>query len=437
MRRLAWLLFPLVFVLSSSPNAGRGQVTAQPVAGPGAVENFESLPLVGWELLGGAAVTGRGQGRALVFSGPGHGFWQRGPVQDFELGFRYQHGEGLFEVVFRASGEPADGRSYNLRLGDREAALIRIGRRAEQKLASASVPLRRGAWHTVSVAAAGGEFRVSVNGAAVLSATDGQQLPPGGLGFGCITGAGFVVDDVALTLYGPPEPGQGPGITPINLPGQVVPAGTAGTPGGRGPAGPTGPPVPLSQPPPGSPPSQGLPLPDAAPGAQQAGAQTQQTGPTPAGGYCYLRIAGVQGDSTNAAFPGWMEAVNFRYGVKQSGVEMAGSSRRKGKPQFDLVSVLKVTDRATPILNYELCTGRIFANVELASRSSFGGPEIRLYLTQVMIAAITGEAPGPGGRAIEEVKLSFETIQWQVSPEKPDGSLGATVKTKWDLVTEE
>ncbi|MFQ5811488.1 MAG: family 16 glycoside hydrolase, partial [Armatimonadota bacterium] len=179
-----------------------GGVQVQPIPGvlqpgPGArSENFETQPLQGWEIGGNVQVAPAGQSRALVCSGPGHGYWLAGAARDFALRFRYQHGQGLGEVILCASGEPPNGRAYHLML---HAGLLGLDRNVggqRQRLAEAQWAVQPGQWYDIAVQLANGQMQVSMGGQPVLTVQDPQPLPGGAIGFGCAEGGGFAYDNI-------------------------------------------------------------------------------------------------------------------------------------------------------------------------------------------------------------------------------------------------
>ncbi|MGC9320185.1 MAG: hypothetical protein ACP5KN_19285, partial [Armatimonadota bacterium] len=172
--------------------------TVQPVGAGAMSETFETQPLQGWELSPGVQVQQVGQGHALVFGQAGVA-WAPTGAQDFALSFKYRPATGPMEAVVRASGEPQNQRGYHVMLMPGEVVLLReFGQGNMTELDGAACQFQSGAWNQVGLQVSGGQLTVSVGGQQLMSATDAQPLPAGGVGFMSQQG-GDAIDDVSLT----------------------------------------------------------------------------------------------------------------------------------------------------------------------------------------------------------------------------------------------
>ena len=165
------------------------------------IETFDTLPVDGWEFDGGVRVQHAGQAGALVCYSPGLGRWiGAGEQSDFALTYRYQHGQGTSQVVFRASGTAPGRCEYRLLMGSGgEARLVRLSDGHEEELAAVSHSIASRTWYDISIQVIEGRIVVRVGGRPLLEARDSDPLPAGGLGFGCIEGSGFAYDAITLT----------------------------------------------------------------------------------------------------------------------------------------------------------------------------------------------------------------------------------------------
>ncbi|MFO8080777.1 MAG: hypothetical protein R6V07_10755 [Armatimonadota bacterium] len=192
MRDALWTLAVTCVVLSLST----GTATPQ-----GLNETFESQPLQGWETGPGVQIQQVGQTNALVFS-QAEAAWIATTVQDLTLSFKYRPGNGIMEVLVRASGEPPNQCGYHLVLTPDELGLVReSGQGNTAELDGAPHQFQSGAWNQISFQVTDGQLAVSVGGQQVLSATDPQPLPAGGVGFMSHQG-GDAIDDVSISTSG-------------------------------------------------------------------------------------------------------------------------------------------------------------------------------------------------------------------------------------------
>ncbi|MGD9497353.1 MAG: hypothetical protein AB7Y46_13725 [Armatimonadota bacterium] len=185
--------------------------TLQPAVG-GLSENFEGQTQ-GWEFLGGAQVQQAGQGRALVCSGPGHGFWGISVSPPFTVAMRFLAGEGTAELVLAGSGQPPNVDEYRVHLGEGQAVVVRARGGQSQGLGRGPLSLTAGQWHNLSVSVMPGQVQIVVNGQVVLTAQDPNPPTSGVLGFGCIQGGQIAYDDIVVSQSAGPgaalQPMQG------------------------------------------------------------------------------------------------------------------------------------------------------------------------------------------------------------------------------------
>ncbi len=195
-------------------------------------ETFEQQPLQGWELGPGIQVQQVGQGHALVFGQPGTASILTG-ARDLTLTFKYRPGGGIMEAIFCAGGEPPNQRGYHLMLMPGEVGVVReFGEGNMSELSFAPFQRQTGAWNEVSLQVNSGQLTLSVDSQQILSATDPQPLPAGGVGFMSHQG-GDAIDDVVLTSGAsgatptPTQPvdqqPQQPGMQPVEPPAQTLP----------------------------------------------------------------------------------------------------------------------------------------------------------------------------------------------------------------------
>jgi len=234
-------LAAMLTVLGLNPLPGHAQSHGHSALAPVAsgrstlTEDFNEPPPKGWYYSCKHQFIQENGGSILRTSGGGHAIWNgAGKVQDFVLTFRYRFIRGEADISFRSLVTHGGHEFYCLTLcRDR----VILGRRPHgtagttfKALASKPHQIQPNKWHSVTVDMSGAQIRVSVDGAAVLSAVDPQPLPPGPIGLGLILNSGYVdYDDVVLKkgpaaaqTTGAPQAGRrergSTSATPINIP---------------------------------------------------------------------------------------------------------------------------------------------------------------------------------------------------------------------------
>ena len=111
----------------------------------------------------------------------------------------------------------------------------------------------------------------------------------------------------------------------------------------------------------------------------------------------FLKIEGVDGESTYAAHKGWIEIQSWSWGVSQTGSSGAGGLGAFGR-LIGHVTLIKRIDKASPLLFKRCSDGTVMplATIELARLG--GGPTYLKYeLKEVLVSSIAhGDVDGDG-----------------------------------------
>ncbi len=130
------------------------------------------------------------------------------------------------------------------------------------------------------------------------------------------------------------------------------------------------------------------------------------TAATPQTPDVFLRIAGADGESTNAAHKGWIDVQSWSWGLSQPNAGI-GSAVAAG-PWVGHVTVVKRIDKATPPLFQWCSDGTVLALVTVELARPGGGPAYLKYeLQDALVTSIThGDVDGDGVPE-ETVMLDF------------------------------
>jgi type VI secretion system secreted protein Hcp len=141
----------------------------------------------------------------------------------------------------------------------------------------------------------------------------------------------------------------------------------------------------------------------------------------------FVRIDGIQGESTDDRHKDWIDAFGFGNSILMT-LPVAGGS---GRSEFGPVKFLKSIDKASPKLLETVASGKHIREVEIEFYRSGGSlaiPYFKLRLADVLITEVSMTTGG------ELIALSFSKIRWEYEIIKPDGSSGGVVTGEWDLV---
>jgi type VI secretion system secreted protein Hcp len=149
----------------------------------------------------------------------------------------------------------------------------------------------------------------------------------------------------------------------------------------------------------------------------------------------FLKIDGVDAESTDDKHKGEIEVLSFSVGVSNSGSAGAGGGQGAGKSTASDFHVVKKMDKASPVLFIACSTGQHFKNAVLTCRKAGGGQQEYLKFTMEEVLVSSYQSGGSGdGEVIptETVTLNFAKLEHSYKEQKSDGTLGGEVKQKYD-----
>jgi len=133
--------------------------------------------------------------------------------------------------------------------------------------------------------------------------------------------------------------------------------------------------------------------------------------PTPAAVDMFLKIEGIDGESTATAHKGWIEVLSWNWGVSQTASVGAGGGGSVGR-LVGHVTVVKRMDKATPLLFKRCSDGTVLAlvTVELA-RGGGGLTYMKYEMKEVIVNSISHGDVDDDGVPDEEIKLEFTGVK--------------------------
>jgi len=149
----------------------------------------------------------------------------------------------------------------------------------------------------------------------------------------------------------------------------------------------------------------------------------------------YLKIDGVDGESTDAKHKGEIEIQSFSLGASQRGPGSAGGGLAAGKVSLQDFHFTTKVSKASPKLFLACATGEHMKRAVLTCRKAGGGQQeyLTYTLSDVLVSSYqTGGSP-TATVPTDQFSLNFSKIEIEYRPQKADGSLDAPVKVGYDL----
>jgi type VI secretion system secreted protein Hcp len=125
----------------------------------------------------------------------------------------------------------------------------------------------------------------------------------------------------------------------------------------------------------------------------------------------FLKIDGIDGESTDRRHPREIQVLSFSWGVSNSGAGHVGGGGGAGKVSVQDLHIMKEVDKATPKLMLACATGKHIAKAVLTLRKS-GGDRSEAYLKITMedVLISSYQVSGSGGGSTDSVSFVFGKI---------------------------
>ena len=149
----------------------------------------------------------------------------------------------------------------------------------------------------------------------------------------------------------------------------------------------------------------------------------------------FLKIDGVQGESTDSKHKGEIELESYSWGATNAGGGAGGGGGAGKVSVQDFHFVMKL-NRASPTLLLACAQGQHIKDAVLTGRKAGKGQqEFLVYrFTDLLISSYqTGASAGSPEGPVDQISFNFAKIEVEYRPQKADGSLDTAVKAGWDV----
>jgi type VI secretion system secreted protein Hcp len=150
----------------------------------------------------------------------------------------------------------------------------------------------------------------------------------------------------------------------------------------------------------------------------------------------FLKIEGIDGESTDDKHKGTIDIESWSWGVAQQGTHSGGGGGGAGKAAFSEFSCTTTVSKASPKLMLACANGEHIKKAVLTVRKA--GKEQQEYLvitlSDLLVSSYNvGDSPGGDVAVVDAFTLNYSKIEMEYKEQKADGSLGGAVKAGYDV----
>lgn len=146
----------------------------------------------------------------------------------------------------------------------------------------------------------------------------------------------------------------------------------------------------------------------------------------------FLKIDGIEGESSDAGHRNEIEIQSFSWGVSSPRDVATGQS--SGKRQHKPFTITKELDKSSPLLAKAVATGQHIPRAVLTGRAPDGHEFEVMSFFDVFVGDFM-QSGDNGSKPMESISLNFTKIEFKYVPQGADGKPGTPVTTGWDLAT--
>jgi len=149
----------------------------------------------------------------------------------------------------------------------------------------------------------------------------------------------------------------------------------------------------------------------------------------------FAKIGDIKGESQDGKYKDHIEVLSWSWGLTQPGTMGVGSGGGKGKVSFQEFNFTHALDAASPNLFKACAVGKHYPDGIVINRKA-GEKPLDYMVFKFMDVFVTNVAPAgsQGGDVMESVSLQFGKVEVEYKTQMKDGTAGASVFFKYDVV---
>lgn len=147
----------------------------------------------------------------------------------------------------------------------------------------------------------------------------------------------------------------------------------------------------------------------------------------------FLKIDGIAGESQDQEHKGEIELESFSWG--ETHPAPARGATGAGKAQIQDFQIMKLMDKASPLLMLAAASGQHFRSAVLTAQKSGEPPHdyLTIALGDLMVSSYQTAAAAGQPFPVDQVSFSFGRIEITYRPQRPDGTPDAPLHVGWDV----
>ena len=149
----------------------------------------------------------------------------------------------------------------------------------------------------------------------------------------------------------------------------------------------------------------------------------------------FAKLGDIKGESQDDKHKDEVEVLSFSWGVTNPAPHGGGGGGgAAGRATFSDLSIVHNIDKATPQLLRACATGAHLQDATITQRKAGKGQQeyLIIKMNDVIVTGVT-DTSATGQQGSETVTLTFAKVDLEYKPQKPDGSLDAGVRFKYDI----
>jgi type VI secretion system secreted protein Hcp len=149
----------------------------------------------------------------------------------------------------------------------------------------------------------------------------------------------------------------------------------------------------------------------------------------------FLKLTGIDGESTDAKHKGSIDIESWSWGESQSGSSSYGGGGGAGKVQMQDFHFTMRVNKASPKLMLACANGEHIKEAILTCRKAGKEQQEYLKITFSDLLVSSYQTGGSKGDVIpmDQIALNFSKISFDYKEQKVDGTLGGSTKAGYDL----
>ena len=156
----------------------------------------------------------------------------------------------------------------------------------------------------------------------------------------------------------------------------------------------------------------------------------------------FANFGDIKGECTDSEHKDWVMILSYDHAVTQppSVSQKTAGGRSAEEVNHSEFSIVKLLDAATPKLHEAACKGTHLKEVVIEVWRAGGEKPVKYMeykLKEVLISGVksNGDSGDPVGFPTETISMTYGSIGWTYTKQKPDGTAAGQVASEWSVAT--